>query len=343
MSGQDGLEAAIAALLGGSACGLALDEIEFAALGLAFAAIGELAGQSAAVERALATGKVAGLASGFARAGRLDGLVDDPLGDGRILLKEHAELFVDQRLDDAGDVGVQLALGLALELRLRQLDADDRDEAFANVVSGEVFLHVFEEAELLAGVVDGAGERGLESGQVRAAVDGVDVVGEGEDRLGVAVVVLKRDLHIDAIAQSLPSRSACRAEPACPVDVLDELGDAAGVFELGALGLAGLGVGGALIGKRDFEALVQEGEFAQPLRQGVVVVFGDGEDGSIGQEVNLGAALLRGARLAQLRCGDATRVVLLVCVARARSQHRRLRSSALTQETPTPCRPPETL
>ena len=51
------------------------------------------------------------------------------------------------------------------------------------------------------------------------------------------------------------------------VDVLDELGDAAGVLELGALGFAGLGVGGALIGERDLQALVQEGEFAQPLRQ----------------------------------------------------------------------------
>jgi hypothetical protein len=32
-----------------------------------------------------------------------------------------------------------------------------------------------------------------------------------------------------------------------------------------ALALAGLGVGGALVGERDLEALVQEGELAQAL------------------------------------------------------------------------------
>ena len=82
--------------------------------------------------------------------------------------------------------------------------------------------------------------------------------------------------------------------------MLDEFGDAAGVAEFGALGLAGLGIGGALVGQRDFEALVEEGELAQTLGQRVVVVFGDGEDGLVGQEVDLGAAPLAGAGLAQL-------------------------------------------
>ena len=147
MSGRIAWKRAIAALLGGAAGGLALDEVELAAVGLALAAVGELAGQAAAVERALAAGEVAGLAGGLAGAGRFDGLVDDPLGDGRVLLEEAAQLLVDDRLDDAGDVGVQLALGLAFELRLRELHADDGDQAFANVVAGEVLLHVLEEAQ----------------------------------------------------------------------------------------------------------------------------------------------------------------------------------------------------
>ena len=83
------------------------------------------------------------------------------------------------------------------------------------------------------------------------------------------------------------------------IEVLDELRDAACVAELGALRLAGLGIGGALIGQRDFQSLVQEGEFAQPLRQRVVVVFGRGEDGLVRKEVNLGAALLARSRFAQ--------------------------------------------
>ena len=79
--------------------------------------------------------------------------------DGRVLLEERAQAFVDECLHDAGDVGIQLALGLAFELRLRQLHADHRDQAFADVVAGQIFFHVLEQAQLLAGIVDGAGER----------------------------------------------------------------------------------------------------------------------------------------------------------------------------------------
>ena len=97
--------------------------------------------------------------------------------------------------------------------------------------------------------------------------------------------------------------------------MLDEFRDAAGIFELGALGFAGLRIGGALVGQRDLKALVQEGEFAQALRQGVVVVLGDGENGLVGQEVNLGAAFLAGARLAQLTGGKPAAEVHLPGVA----------------------------
>ena len=215
------------------------------------------------------------------------------LATGGFCSRNCAEALVDEGLHGAGDVGVELALGLAFELRLRQLDADDGDQALAHVVAGEVLLHVLEEAELLAGGVDGAGQRGAEAGEVRAAVDGVDVVGEAEDRFGVAVVVLERDLHARrrrAIGFHVDRLLVEHLLAA--VQMLDELGDAAGVLELCALGFAGLGVGGALVGERDLEALVEEGELAQALGQRVVVVLGDGEDALVGQEVNLGAAPL---------------------------------------------------
>ena len=49
------------------------------------------------------------------------------------------------------------------------------------------------------------------------------------------------------------------------VQVLDEFGDAAGEAEFG-------GFVAALVVQRDFQALVQEGELAQALRQNVVAV-----------------------------------------------------------------------
>ncbi len=96
--------------------------------------------------------------------------------------------------------------------------------------------------------------------------------------------------------------------------MLDELGDAAGVLELGTLGLAGLGIGGALVDQRDLQALVEEGELAQPLGQGVEVVFGDGEDRAVGQKVNLGPALLGVPVWRSLETGMPLAVLLLVGV-----------------------------
>ena len=68
---EDRLEAAVAALLGGAAGGVALDDVELGQRGIAFGAVGELAGQAAAGEGALADG-LAGLARGLAGAGGVE-------------------------------------------------------------------------------------------------------------------------------------------------------------------------------------------------------------------------------------------------------------------------------
>ena len=71
------------------------------------------------------------------------------LGDRRVLLEEGAELVVDDRLDDALDLGVaELGLGLPFELRLRNLDADDRGQPFADVVAGDALLQILREVVL---------------------------------------------------------------------------------------------------------------------------------------------------------------------------------------------------
>ena len=77
---QHGLEFAVAALLGGAAGRVALDDEQFGLRRIALLAVGELAGQRGDVERALAPGQLARLARGFARGGGLDHLADDGLG-----------------------------------------------------------------------------------------------------------------------------------------------------------------------------------------------------------------------------------------------------------------------
>ncbi len=119
-----------------------------------------------------------------------------------MLVEILAEFFVDELLDLALDVAIQLALGLALKLRLRELDGDDGDKAFAHVVAGNgdlVFL-LLEHAGGLREIVYGARQRRAEAGEVRAAVHGIDGVGEGEDVFSVGVVVLQRDFHVHGAA-----------------------------------------------------------------------------------------------------------------------------------------------
>ena len=69
-------------------------------------------------------------------AGSFDRFIDDLLCNRWILIQEHAQLFVDERLHDAGDIGVELAFRLPFKLRLRQFYANNSYEPFADVVAG---------------------------------------------------------------------------------------------------------------------------------------------------------------------------------------------------------------
>src|SRR5205807_3307286 len=136
---QNRLKAPVAALLGSAAGGFALHQEELAAVRIALRAIRQLARKASTIERAFAPGKIAGLARSLAGACSLNGFVNDLARYRRVLFEECAQALVDEGLHHAGDVGVQLALGLAFKLRLRQLYANHCDQAFANIVSGEVF------------------------------------------------------------------------------------------------------------------------------------------------------------------------------------------------------------
>src|SRR2546423_1646251 len=184
---------------------------------------------AAGIRMILAYRALAGSKSSLAMSGPsgVIRLVDDLLGDGRVLLEERAQTLVDELRDRAGDVRIQLALGLAFELRLRQLHTDYGHQAFANVIARQVFFDVFEQTHLLPSVIDGASQSGAESGEMRAAVNRVDIVGEAENRLGVRVVVLQANLHVDAIAIVLHIDRLIVEHLLAPVEVLDEFRDAA--------------------------------------------------------------------------------------------------------------------
>ena len=135
LEGQDRLIAAVAPALGRAAGGFSLDDEDLAARGIAFLAIGQLPREAAGVERGLAAGELAGLAGRLARAGGVNALANYFSGDRGVLVEILAELFIDERFDEALDVTVELALGLAFELRLREFHGDDRDQALAHIVA----------------------------------------------------------------------------------------------------------------------------------------------------------------------------------------------------------------
>src|SRR6266498_835857 len=136
---------------------------------------------------------------------------------------------------------------------------------------------------------------------MRSAVNRVDVVGEAENAFGISVVVLQANLHGDAIALGFHVDRLVIQNLFAAVQVLNEFGNSAVVFELCRFGFASLGVSCALIGERDQQAFVEESQFAQALRQGVVVIFSTpGEDGLVWQKADFGSPLLARSSLLQL-------------------------------------------
>ena len=266
-------------------------------------------GRRAAVERALAADEVARLARRFARPRRVDGLERSTrLATAGFSSRIRAELVVDDRLDDALDLGVaELRLGLALELRPRNLDADDGGQALADVVAADVrVLQILGEVVLAGVVVDRPRQRRAEAGEVRAAFVRVDVVREGVDRLGVAVVPLQRDLDVDAVLLAVHVDRLVVDRRLVLVQVLDERDDAR--LRRGTCAL----LPSRSSSMRDGDAAVQERELAQPLRQRVEAELGRLEDLRVGLERDLRAALLR--RAGDLEIAPSARRARSVCV-----------------------------
>src|SRR6202035_2681952 len=122
-------------------------------------------------------GQVTGLARRDPGPRRLRGLDDHGLGLARVALEPGPQVVVAYPLDERPGLGVaELGLGLALELRLGQLDVDDGRQALPDVVAGQP-LFLLADQLLLAGiVVDDVGQRRPEALLVRAALGRVDRV-----------------------------------------------------------------------------------------------------------------------------------------------------------------------
>ena len=171
-----------------------------------------------------------------------------------------------------------------------ELDRDHRGQPLAHVVAGEVLVFLFEQAFAARVGVERPGQRRAEAGEVGAALVGVDVVGEAEDRFLVGGVPLHRDLDLAVVGLALEVDGLAVQRVLVLVEVGDEVDDPALVVEGVAL------AGAALVDQLDLQAAGEEGGLAQPLGQGRVVELELVEDLVVGQEGDRGAGRLGRAR-----------------------------------------------
>ena len=217
-------------------------------------AIGKFSRQAAGIHRGLPPRQLACFACSFSRSGRFNALANDAARHRGMLVEPFAQPFVDELLDVALDVAVELTLGLPLELRLRQAHAHHRYQTFAYVVTGygDFVLLLFQHAGRGSEIVDRARQRRSKPGKMRAAVNGIDRVGEREDVFAIAVVVLQRDFDLDVAALSLYVDGRIVQRTLAAIQMLHEFADAASEAKLGRFF-------GALVREGDLQALVKKG------------------------------------------------------------------------------------
>ncbi|KAF5040171.1 hypothetical protein DSECCO2_536300 [anaerobic digester metagenome] len=261
-------------------------------------AIGELSRQGGAFQNALAAGEVPGF------PGRLPGLGGEygPLDADRahlgVLLQELGQLFEDRAVDDAFDLAVaQLGLRLSLELRLGDLDAQDRRQTLPHVLTAQG-VYPLEHVLLLGIIVHGPGQSGAQADHVGSALGGVDVVHERIDVLRVAVGVLHGQLDDDIVLLRHEVYRLLVQLGLVVVEVLHELDDA-------ALEVEAVLASGDLVLERDYRGLVQVGQVLELLRQRVVLEQDRLEDGLVGHEGDGGAGAFSRPHLLQRDGHDA--------------------------------------
>ena len=253
----------------------------------------------------------------MARRGGQNDLLHDGLGILGILLQIVAQRRGHRLIDGGRNLVVaQLGLGLALELRLLHLHRNHGRETLAEVVAVDVELQLREHARILGVLLERTGQRTAEARQVRAALDGVDVIYIGVYVLREGIVVLHGHLHRNAVLLGVEvddlvdDRRAARG-----VEILHELLETLFRIEV-VVDVFAVLVLAALVRQVQVYSLVQERQLAQTVGQNFVFVFGrEREDAAVGLEGDGGAPVGALADDLDLRGGRALAVALAVNLA----------------------------
>ena len=286
--GQNCLELAVAPLLGGAAGRVTLDNIDFGVGRIAIRAIGQLPGQPAARQCALAHG-VARFASGFARPGRHQRFVHAALGHRWIGIEITHQSLVNDGGNDAVDFRVhEFDFGLRFETRIRQLQAQHADQPLANVIARNGGIFFLQQIAGLRVLVDRPGESAPKAGHVRAPVWVRNRVGKAKNLIGVTVVVLHHAIDKHLVLLTVDRDGFGVNDLFILPQLLHELLDPFLVKK--SFGL----IFQPLVGQKDLHARVEESQFPETIGQDLELELGgDRENGGVRLESDQGPGAVR--------------------------------------------------
>ena len=203
-------------------------------------------------------------------------------------------MLADNGFDDTLDFRrYQLVLGLRRKLGIRNLHRQHRGQTLASVIAASGHL-VFLDRTILHVLVQRARHRGTKSRQVRAAVALWNVVRVAEDIFLVRVIPLHRYLDLDVVEHHLDVDDLVVNRRLVLVQMLDECANTAFVLE-NVLLVA------ALVEQVNAHAGIEEGQFAEPFGEDIVVKFDVAENSAARQKSQLSpgqAGLLYGLQFA---------------------------------------------
>ena len=283
-----GLEAAVAALLGAAACGIAFDDEQLVILPLAAGAGGKLAHEGRGFQLAGLADVIAGFAGSLAGLGGADGLRHD--GGGHFLVfqivEPVGELLGDDGLHRGADLAAaQAALGLTLELRILDHGGEDAGEAFAEILAGKVVVLFLQEADPAGIIIKALGEGRFETGLMGTALGRIDIVDIGEEALRIAVGILDGGTADDGIPLAFEIDHIILQGGFPGIEIKHIVGDSAVIAEDAGTAFR---IGNALVGKGDADAAVQISQFLQAAGNGLGMKLHIFEDLVIREETDQG-------------------------------------------------------
>ena len=248
----------------GTACGISLYDEDFKFCGIPFGTVGKLAGKALALKRGLPAGKVSCLTGGVTGALGKNGLLDNDLRNGRMLLEIVSQLLAHNAVHGASRLAVsELLLRLSFELRLRKLNADNRGKTFADIFAVQCRLVILDHLVRSRVSVDRLGQRVTETDQMHTAFGRRNIVYETVAVIVICVVMLHGNFDGDFADRAFAVNNVIIQSGIALVQVLHVFLDAAFVMEH-----FGHRILVAEVGQSDLQTFRQECHFTETLLQG---------------------------------------------------------------------------